>query len=513
MPRRLEPPTGTDRHGRPSARTVIVLAGALAVGSLLGSMPASAAEGPKAAALTDVPPNHWAYNAIKVLMERYRIMGSFPDNTFRGEKVVSRYELAAILALVMDRVNARGDERLTDANRALVDKLAAEFRTELAARAAMQERLTQLEKQQGELTSQLTELKQQIGGTNKVSAHVDSSIIDDPEDKLYPHWTSSTRVGFSGKVNDITTATFGIGGGYGARQTSVSPAIAGASKPPAGDMRLSGTAAFTTKLKGDQTLTTRFGSFGLGALMNLKGYASHWGDGLIGSGLAEPSGYVSRGGRDQGFAAKIDNSGLSLAAGVNSYLMAAYVGYDFGMGDLNIIGDFDHNSIGAVTLPQAQAFAVSSALNLGSEQLGVQLQGGVRGSLSPNGILQNMTTAAGAQAVANVWGMEVAGGAGLKQGPEKTNTTLQLQPAAYVFRPADGWVPSVLLGTTTPFTLAGKKTGEGSLLGDKAGWTVQLGIDNPILPNLVVEASLQQDILFGSKYDGWAYAIFSGVDF
>ena len=53
----------------------------------------------------------------------------------------------------------------------------------------------------------------------------------------------------------------------------------------------------------------------------------------------------------------------------------------------------------------------------------------------------------------------------------------------------------------------------GSLLGDKAGWTVQLGIDNPILPNLVVEASLQQDILFGSKYDGWAYAIFSGVDF
>lgn len=490
----------------------MVLASLLA-GLVLAPLPVLAAEGPKAANLTDVPPNHWAYGAIRVLMERYRIMGSFPDNTFRGEKVVTRYELAAILALVMDRVMGRGEDRLTDANRALLDKLTAEFRTELAERDTLRQRLDQMQKQQDDLTGQLKELKGRLGANDKVSAHVDSVILDDPEDKLYPHWTSSTRVGFSGKVNDITTATFGIGGGYGARQTSVSPAIAGAAKPPAGDLRLSGTAAFTTRLKGDQTLTTRFGSFGLGALMNLKGYASHWGDGLIGSGLAEPSGYVSRGGRDQGFGAKLDMGGLALAAGFNSYLLATYLGWNFGAGDFNLIADVDHDSVGAVTLSQARAFAVSSSLNLGSEQLGLQVQGGLRGSVNSLGVMQNMTTAAGAQGIANLWGMELAAGAGLKQGPEKNNTTLQLQPSAYIFRPTDGWVPSILLGTTTPFTLAGKKTGEGSLLGDKAGWTIQLGLDNPILPNLVLEASLQQDILFGNKYDGWAYAVYSGVDF
>lgn len=54
--------------------------------------------------LADVSPDHWAYNAIKTLVDKYQVMEGFSDNTFRGAKYVSRYELAAILAKVMARM-------------------------------------------------------------------------------------------------------------------------------------------------------------------------------------------------------------------------------------------------------------------------------------------------------------------------------------------------------------------------------------------------------------------------
>ncbi|HEY9857780.1 MAG TPA: iron uptake porin [Stenomitos sp.] len=54
--------------------------------------------------LKDVTPDHWAYNAIKALVEKYQVMEGFPDNTFRGTRTISRYELAAALAKVMARV-------------------------------------------------------------------------------------------------------------------------------------------------------------------------------------------------------------------------------------------------------------------------------------------------------------------------------------------------------------------------------------------------------------------------
>ncbi|MGE5707203.1 MAG: iron uptake porin, partial [Bacteroidota bacterium] len=54
--------------------------------------------------LTDVSPDHWAYNSIKTLVDRYQVMEGFNDNTFRGAKYVTRYEQAAVLAKVMAKV-------------------------------------------------------------------------------------------------------------------------------------------------------------------------------------------------------------------------------------------------------------------------------------------------------------------------------------------------------------------------------------------------------------------------
>lgn len=55
--------------------------------------------------LKDISPDHWAYNAVKALVERYQIMEGFPDSTFRGTRTISRFELAAALSKVLARVD------------------------------------------------------------------------------------------------------------------------------------------------------------------------------------------------------------------------------------------------------------------------------------------------------------------------------------------------------------------------------------------------------------------------
>jgi hypothetical protein len=46
---------------------------------------------------TDVPDNHWAAESVNHLAEKCVING-YPDSTFRGDRPVTRYELAVALA-------------------------------------------------------------------------------------------------------------------------------------------------------------------------------------------------------------------------------------------------------------------------------------------------------------------------------------------------------------------------------------------------------------------------------
>ncbi len=68
---------------------------------------------------TDVPAGHWAYDSISKLAAAGVIEG-YGDETFRGDRLMTRYEMAQIVARAM----AKG---------ANVDKLAAEFADELDA--------------------------------------------------------------------------------------------------------------------------------------------------------------------------------------------------------------------------------------------------------------------------------------------------------------------------------------------------------------------------------------------
>ena len=66
---------------------------------------------------SDVPAGHWAYDAVNKLAAA-GVVDGYPDGTYGGDKLMTRYEMAQIVAKAM----AKG---------ANVDKLAAEFADEL----------------------------------------------------------------------------------------------------------------------------------------------------------------------------------------------------------------------------------------------------------------------------------------------------------------------------------------------------------------------------------------------
>jgi hypothetical protein len=74
---------------------------------------------------SDVPAGHWAYDAVAQLAKA-GIVDGYGDKTFKGDKTMSRYEFAFIVAKTMDKFDA-ADE----ANKQLIDKLSAEFTGEL----------------------------------------------------------------------------------------------------------------------------------------------------------------------------------------------------------------------------------------------------------------------------------------------------------------------------------------------------------------------------------------------
>ena len=73
---------------------------------------------------SDVPADHWAYDAVTQLAADGVIDG-YGDTTFKGDRNITRYEMAQMVAKAMAKSNVGGNDK------ALIDKLAAEFADEL----------------------------------------------------------------------------------------------------------------------------------------------------------------------------------------------------------------------------------------------------------------------------------------------------------------------------------------------------------------------------------------------
>ena len=73
----------------------------------------------------DVPAKHWAYDAVNKLAKA-GIVDGYGDGTFRGDRTMTRYEMAQIVAKAM----ARSDKADAE-TKATIDKLATEFSAEI----------------------------------------------------------------------------------------------------------------------------------------------------------------------------------------------------------------------------------------------------------------------------------------------------------------------------------------------------------------------------------------------
>ena len=103
----------------------------------------------------DVPTDHWAFDAIAELAAKGIIEG-FPDGTFKGDRGVSRYEVAIIVARILARIEATkipapapsAAPQVTRTDVQTIQRLVNEFRAELAAlgvrTTAVEEELTAL---------------------------------------------------------------------------------------------------------------------------------------------------------------------------------------------------------------------------------------------------------------------------------------------------------------------------------------------------------------------------------
>ena len=125
---------------------------------------------------SDVPAGHWAYDSISKLAAAGVIEG-YGDATFGGDKLMTRYEMAQIVAKAM----AKG---------ANVDKLAAEFADELDNLGV---RVANLEKKADNV---------------KITGEVRYHYADHDKDVAAGYETKlRTRIWFNGQINDDWTYT------------------------------------------------------------------------------------------------------------------------------------------------------------------------------------------------------------------------------------------------------------------------------------------------------------------
>ncbi|MFN4182994.1 MAG: S-layer homology domain-containing protein [bacterium] len=114
----------------------------------------------------DVPPGHWAYEAVKRLVEK-GWLGLYEDQTFRGDKPVDRFTLAAVVGQILKELEKREPTGLTKKDLEDLKALAEEFKDEIIdfkeRMATIEQKIQTLEEQEGITSKEVTALVEQTG--------------------------------------------------------------------------------------------------------------------------------------------------------------------------------------------------------------------------------------------------------------------------------------------------------------------------------------------------------------
>ena len=145
---------------------------------------------------SDVPAGHWAYDAINQLIDDNVIEG-YGDGTFRGDRNITRYEAAQIVAKAMAKAPKGADA-------ALLDKLRAEFADELnnlGVRVSELERNADKVKWNGEARYTYTSDRRKTDVTNNKVNNTKLLFRLEPSAEVNDHWHVKARLDATTTLN------------------------------------------------------------------------------------------------------------------------------------------------------------------------------------------------------------------------------------------------------------------------------------------------------------------------
>lgn len=129
---------------------------------------------------SDVSTSDWAYQAVADLSDQGIVEG-YPDGTFKGQKNITRFEMAQIIARMMAKEDQYNAEQ-----RATLNKLATEYADEL-----------------NNLGVRVSDLEKKVGNISwSGDARMRYQSKDNSADES---WNGRIRINMKGQVNDKTT--------------------------------------------------------------------------------------------------------------------------------------------------------------------------------------------------------------------------------------------------------------------------------------------------------------------
>lgn len=160
--------------------TPVLLAASVALAGIAGALLGSFAPVQAITSvdeLSDVNNDHWAYDALRDLVEKYDVIEGYPDQTFRGDHKATRYEMAAALNKVIKAVGrdlARlGAEKANKSDLQTLARLQEEFRNELAA---LEARTSALESRAAAIEAKNEEQDVRLSLLEKTQIHGDATL-------------------------------------------------------------------------------------------------------------------------------------------------------------------------------------------------------------------------------------------------------------------------------------------------------------------------------------------------
>ena len=158
---------------------------------------------------SDVPADHWAYDAVAQLAQD-GVVNGYGDGTYRGQKNITRYEMAQIIAKAMAKTD------VSAADKAKIDKLAAEFSDELSnlgVRVAGLEKKVDNVKWKGFVRYEYVTRNRGYAPSSWKKQHMLMRL--EPSMQINKNWTGHARMEYGVSTNSGTNLTYGPSqGGY-----------------------------------------------------------------------------------------------------------------------------------------------------------------------------------------------------------------------------------------------------------------------------------------------------------